>query len=73
MFKRGDFVEIDELLAVVVGTVGDGTAPDDHIIVWFGDPRGTRVSEGGQGNLQPEVWTIPLEYCKLAPQPLVKH
>jgi hypothetical protein len=73
MFQRGDFVELDGLLAVVVGTDADGRAPEDHVALWFGDPRGERVSKGGAGGLRPEVWTVPSEYCSAAPEAIVKH
>ena len=70
MFKRGDIVEIEGQLAVVVGTVGDGSAPEDHISVWFGDPKTAR---GGRGGRRPEVWTIPEELFKKAIDPEVLH
>jgi hypothetical protein len=57
----------------VVGTFEDGLAPEDHLALWFGDPRGTRLSAGGSGRLQPEVWTVPSEYCQPACAPIVKH
>ncbi|MEG3439476.1 hypothetical protein V0288_20280 [Pannus brasiliensis CCIBt3594] len=62
-FERGDFVEFDGLLAVVVGTDGDGRAPEGHVALWFGDPEGQRVSEGGTGGSRPEVLTVPIDYC----------
>ena len=55
MFKRGDLVEFDGLLAVVVGSFKDGLAPEDHLALWFGTPQGIRQSQGGPGGLQPEV------------------
>lgn len=58
-FGRGDFVEMDGLLAVVVGTYGDGTTPEGHLSVWFGDQQGVRSSQGGAGGSTPEVWTVP--------------
>ena len=66
MFQRGDFVESDGLLAVVVATEGDevdtveGTdkVPEGHVAVWFGDPQAKRISEGGSGDSTPEVWTL---------------
>ena len=73
MHKRGDFVEFDGLLAVVVGTFEDGMAPEEHVALWFGFPQGTRRSEGGHGGLTPEVWTIPYEYCEPALPPEIKH
>ena len=70
MFKRGDIVEIEGQLAVVVGTFGDGSAPEDHIAVWFGDPKTARGERGGR---RPEVWTIPEELFKKAEAPQVLH
>jgi len=61
-FKRGQFVEHDGLIAVIVGTPGDGEAPADHLALWYGEPRGRRISEGGSGGERPEVWTVP-ESC----------
>lgn len=72
-FARGDFVQLDGLLAVVVGTGEDGGAPEDHLALWFGDPPGVRISQGGSGAASPEVWTVPAEYCEPAPDPEVKH
>jgi hypothetical protein len=43
-WRRGDIVELDGLLAVVVGSEGDPNVPDGHTAVWFGDPRCTRKS-----------------------------
>ena len=72
-FERGQFVEKDGLLAVVVGTPQDGGAPEDHIALWFGEPRCKRISEGGVGGKQAEVWTVPAEYCTLAASPVLRH
>jgi hypothetical protein len=70
MFKRGDIVEIAGQLAVVVGTFNDGGAPEDHIAVWFGEPKTTR---GGSAGATPEVWTIPEELFEKATDPQVLH
>ena len=72
-WNRGDLVEIDGLLAVVVGVQGDADVPDEHVAVWFGEPKCTRVSEGGPGAAPPEVWTVPAEYLTRAKSPIVKH
>jgi hypothetical protein len=72
-FERGQFVETDGLLAVVVGTPSDGGAPEDHLSLWFGEPRSTRKSEGGAGPRHPEVWTVPVELCNPAPSPVIRH
>jgi hypothetical protein len=70
MFNRGDLVEIEGRIAVVVGTAQDGGAPEDHIAVWFGDPKTAR---GDKGSVTPEVWTIPEECFTKAKEPKVLH
>ena len=72
-FERGQFVEHDGLLAVVVGTPDDRGAPEDHLALWYGDPRCTRLSAGGPGGQHPEVWTVPAEYCVPAAAPIIRH
>lgn len=72
-FKRGDIIEHDGLLAVVVGTDADGAAPEDHLALWYGEPRFTPISNGGVGGQHPEVWTVPAEYCAPAASPHVRH
>jgi hypothetical protein len=72
-FKKGDFIEHDGLLAVVVGTGDDGGAPQDHLALWYGDPRCTRISKGGTGGQRPEVWTVPAAHCAPASPPDVRH
>jgi hypothetical protein len=73
LWKRGDIVELDGLLAVVVGVNGDPNVPEDHVALWFGDPRTKRKSEGGPGGLRPEIWTVPEEYCIKSAKPVIKH
>lgn len=72
-YQRGDFIEHDGLLAVVVGTDKDGGAPAGHLALWYGDPRCTRVSSGGVGGKHPEVWMVPTEYCAPAATPAFRH
>ncbi len=72
-WKRGDFVELNGLLAVVVGIEGDPGLPEDHSAVWFGDPKCLRTSEGGTGGARSEVWTVPTEYLTSAALPTWKH
>jgi hypothetical protein len=72
-WRRGDIVELDGLLAVVTGIEGDPGVPDEHIAVWFGDPRCKRKSEGGVGGVHPEIWTVPREYFVPAAPPVLKH
>jgi hypothetical protein len=73
MFKRGDFVEFDGLLAVVVGTPEDGTTSTGDLALWFGEPKGLRKSKGGRGGLNPEVWTVPMAYCTEAAEPVMNE
>lgn len=73
MWKRGDIVETDGVLGVVVGVEGDPDVPEDHVAVWFGDPRCERKSEGGTGGKRPEVWTVPVEYFVAAAPPVLRH
>jgi hypothetical protein len=73
MFKSGDFVEFDGLLAVVVGTFESGLAPENHLALWFGEPCAIRKSEGGSGGLTPQIWTVPLESCLSAVAPFFNH
>ncbi|HXW00010.1 MAG TPA: hypothetical protein VEC93_16440 [Anaerolineae bacterium] len=72
-WKKGDFVEFDGLLAVVVGVEGDPGIPNGHITLWFGDPKVKRKSEGGSGNAKPEVWLVPKDYCLPSQEPIYKH
>jgi hypothetical protein len=71
--RRGDLVELDGLLAAVVGVEGDANVPEDHVALWFGDPHCQRMSEGGVGGQHPEVWTVPEEYVVSAASPVYKH
>lgn len=72
-WQRGQLVELDGLLAVVVGTEADPCVPEGHVAVWFGEPRGVRRSEGGPGGLRPEIWTVPVAYCTPAAEPVFRH
>ncbi len=69
----GQMVEFDGLLAVIVGTDEESWVPEDHVAVWFGDPKCIRLSEGGPGGIRPELWLIPAENCKPAVEPTVLH
>lgn len=71
--SRGDFVELDGLLGVVVGVEGEASVPDDHLAVWFGTPQTTRISEGGTGRHRPEVWTAPKNDFSPAAAPIYRH
>jgi len=72
-WRRGDLVERDGLLAVVAGVAGDPGVPEDHVAVWFGEPRCIRKSEGGKGGRQPEVWTVPAENLAATAEPFWQH
>lgn len=61
---KGDFVRIDGINAVVVGTDEDENIPADHIAVFFGSEIARRESEGGEGNGQPQVWIVPIDLCE---------
>lgn len=72
-WRRGNLVEFDGLLAVVVGVDGDPNVPEDHVAVWFGISRCVRESEGGPGGQRPEVITIPAAYFVAAAEPVWPH
>jgi hypothetical protein len=61
--QKGDLVELDGRLALVVGLQGDPNVPEGHLALWFGDVRGWQRSEG---KTRGEVWTFPEEYCLAA-------
>jgi len=77
LFKLGDILVFDGdgSSCVVVGLSGqildDDEVPEEHIAVWFGDNR--KESEEGLAKNRIEVWTIPEEYFKKGPEPLVSH
>jgi len=73
IWNRGDLVELDGLLAVVVGVDADPGVPEGHVAVWFGEPQCHRKSKGGLGGQRPEVWTVPEQYCVPAAEPVYKH
>ncbi len=70
IFQKGDFVRIDGINAVVVGTEEDNDIPEGYIAVFFGSEIAKRESEGGEGNERPEVWVVPIDACEdgLIPQ-----
>ena len=61
--NKGDFVEMDGLIAVVVATDEDPNVPEDHVGLWFGAPHTKRISQGGSGGHVPDVSTVPTDYC----------
>lgn len=62
--EKGDFVRIDGINAVVVGTDEDDNIPEGHIAVFFGSGLAKRESEGGEGNDRPQVWVVPEDVCE---------
>jgi hypothetical protein len=64
IFSKGDFVRIDGINAVVVGTEEDEDIPHDYIAVFFGSEIVRRESEGGEGNGRPVVWIVPIDVCE---------
>ena len=72
-WQRGELVEIDGLLAVVVALPGDQNVPDDHVGVWFGKPDCVRISEGGPGKTSPEIWTVPSALLRNPGTPTWRH
>ncbi len=69
----GVFVEFDGLPGVVVATDDAAWVPEDHLAVWFGDPRAMRKSRGGRGAVAPEVWIVPIDACGFGVEPMIKH
>ena len=72
-WKRGDLVELDAMLAVVVAIFGDPDVPEDHVTLWFGQPISLRKSQGGISGQRPEVWTVPVALLVAAAEPFYKH
>lgn len=72
-WRRGDLVELDGLIAVVVGIAGDPEVPEDHVAIWSGEPRCVRKSSGGPGGRRPEVFTVPAGILIAAAEPIWRH
>lgn len=66
LLKRGDLVVLNGKLAAVVAVGGDPNVPEDHVALWYGVE-----AAGNAGN--PVIWTVPEEYCSLAPNPEFRH
>ncbi|MFD1874033.1 hypothetical protein [Hymenobacter bucti] len=78
-FQLGDILELDGSHCVVVGLGGQSLSgeevPEEHIAVWFGEID-NESSEGLTASPKPsriEVRTIPEDYFKKGPEPLVSH
>jgi hypothetical protein len=72
-WRRGDLVELDGLLAVIVGLQDEPGVPEDHVALWLGEPQGERLSRGGSGGLRPVVYTVPTDYICPALKPDMRH
>jgi hypothetical protein len=72
-FQKGQFIEFDGVPAVIVGLPGDSGVPDDHVALWFGNPNTIRKSQGGNGEIAPEIWTVPIDLCETGRSPIVRH
>jgi hypothetical protein len=70
MWKRGDLVELNGELAVVVGVDGESGVPEDHVGLWYGESKS--ISQSG-GRKVPVIWTVPKEYCQPALPAEVRH
>jgi len=70
---KGEFVQLDGLPAVVVGLPGDPGVPNDHVALWFGHAGAVRKSQGGTGDIVPEVWTVPTDLCESRMAPKFNH
>ena len=64
IFSKGDFVRVDGINAVVVGTEEDEDIPHNHIAIFFGSEIARRESEGGEGNGRPLVLIVPIDVCE---------
>jgi hypothetical protein len=73
-FKKGDFVEIDGLIGVVVGIEKDEITPEGHLAIWFGAGQQVRASEGATSPIPVEIHTVPIAMCgKLKQTPTIFH
>ena len=73
IFSKGDFVRVDGINAVVVGTEEDEDIPHNHIAIFFGSEIARRESEGGEGNGRPVVWIVPIDVCEDGLEPEYKE
>ena len=69
IFKKGDLVVLNGNLAAVVGLPGDPAVPPEHVALWLGEVN----SSNGSASTRPIAWTVPVEYCKLAPKLEYRH
>ena len=78
-FKLGDVLELDGSHCVVVGLSGQilnrEEIPEEHIAVWFGEisSSASLKTEEIAEQSRIQVRTVPEEYFKKGPEPLVVH
>lgn len=70
-FKLGDIVLLNGVLAAVVGIEGDPGIPEGHVALWYGGSR--NVEPSFTVFEAPLAWTVPAEYCTLAPPIKLQH
>ena len=71
---KGDIVDFEGLLGVIIDTDESGDLSKGHVTVWFGEQRSTKTSDGEEGNQAPVVYNMPARYCKRAKKPrLIMH
>jgi hypothetical protein len=79
IFKLGEILDLDGSHCVVVGLGGQilsgEEVPEEHIAVWFGEIATTISQESNEAAEQSriQVRTVPEEYFKKGPEPLVAH
>ena len=73
VWRRGEFVEFNNDVAVVVGIAGEADVPDGHVALWFGEVDGFTKAHDGTGGKLPVVWTVPADYCRPANPPDMRH
>ncbi|MBV9849892.1 MAG: hypothetical protein JO250_09490 [Armatimonadetes bacterium] len=73
LWRRGDFVELNGRVAVVVGVEGDPDVPEEHVALWFGEASDQRATGEDPAAGPPQVWTVPAEYCRPGPRPVYRH
>lgn len=71
--QKGQLIEFDGIPAVIVGLSSDIGVPEDHVALWFGNSNATRKSQGGNGGIVPEVWTVPASLCEPGTAPTFRH
>ena len=74
--SRGDLVELNGVPCVIVALAGElvgmDQVPEDHVALWYGNTGLTTMGEES-GRVNPEVWTVPLEYVEKGQVPTLRH